>query len=376
MQARMNIAHLTTVHCRDDTRIFHKMCRSLAQSGHAVTLYAADGLGDEWRNGVRIVDIGRPRNRVLRASLTSARMWLRACRSDHDILHFHDPELIAGGLIARLAGQCIVYDIHEYYRQHLKTTSGLPKAFNELLVGAYDLAERWASRSLSACIVVSPHMLKALPVRTAVVIENHVRPEEIQPETTPFSERQYLFSYVGVLSADRCVETMVDAVAGRGCRLALAGKWYPPSYRDQMINRPGWRQVEEWGTIDREQVQRLLGQSRAGLLINNLHGDEEHSSSNKLFEYMAAGLPVIASDRKFARDVIQQHHCGLLVSPANDPAAVSAAIDWILEHPDAAERMGRAGRKAIENHYCWNRMHTRLSTLYADLKTPDRQIRH
>jgi glycosyltransferase involved in cell wall biosynthesis len=371
----MNVAHLTTVHRRDDTRIFHKMCRSLAQSGHAVTLYVADGLGGEWRHGVRIIDIGRPRNRALRACLTSARMWLRAGRSSHDILHFHDPELIVGGLIARLSGQCIIYDIHEYYRQHLKTISALPKVLNELLASVYDQAERWASRFLSACIVVSPHMLTALRVRTAVVIENHVRPEEIQPETTRFSERPYLLSYVGVLSTDRCVETMVDAVAGSGCRLALAGKWYPPSYRDQMINRPGWRQVEEWGIIDRDQVQRLLGQSRAGLLINNLHGDEEHSSSNKLFEYMAAGLPVIATDRKFARDVIEQHHCGLLVSPATNPDAVRAAIDWILEHPNEAERMGKAGREAIENHYCWNRMHARLLTLYADLKTPDRQNR-
>ena len=330
------------------------MCCSLAEAGHAVTLYVADGLGDEWSKGVQIMDIGKPRNRALRACLATAQTWIKASRSGHQILHFHDPELIAGALLARLASPIIIYDIHEYYREHLRHTASLPAFLSALLALLYDLAERCASACLQACIVVSPHMLQVLPLRNAIIIENHVRSEEFRPGSAPPSARPLLACYVGVLSKERHVETMLEAVARVGARLALAGRWYPPSYRDRLSTRASWQRVDEWGLLDRGQVQNLFDQSRAGLLILDLHGDEQHSSSNKLFEYMAAGLPVIASDLHFTREVILRHRCGLLVSPPTSKAALAAAIKWILDHPTEAEQMGRAGRRAVEQHYSWD----------------------
>jgi hypothetical protein len=363
----MKIAHLTTVHPRYDTRIFQKMCCSLAEEGHAVTLYVADGLGDEWSKGVQIVDIGKPRNRALRACLATAQMWLRALRSDHQILHFHDPELIPGGLLMRLGRPIIIYDIHEYYREHLRQTASLPTFLSALLVLLYDLMERCASACLQACIVVSPHMLKVLPLRNAFIIENYVRAEEFRPGAAPPSARPLLACYVGVLSKERHVKIMIEAVARAGARLALAGRWYPPSYRDRLSTGASWQSVDEWGLLDRGQVQNLFDQSRAGLLILDVHGDEQHASSNKLFEYMAAGLPVIASDLHFTREVIRRHQCGLLVSSPTSASALAAAIKWILDHPAEAEQMGRAGRRAVEQHYSWDRMQERLVQLYADL---------
>lgn len=368
----MNIAHLSTVHPRYDTRIFHKMCRSLAASGHAVSLYVADGAGDENRDGVAIIDVGKAANRLTRASLTAARMWRIAKKNGHDLYHFHDPELIAGGLLARWFGHCVVYDIHEYYRLHFRRASGLPSGLSRLLAGLYGLVERCAAAWLDACVVVSPHMLQSLQPRRAAVVANYVRSDEFQPGHTPFAQRPRLVCYVGVLSQDRCVSAMVDAVADTTVTLVLAGRWYPPSLRILMSTHPGWSSVEELGIIRRDRMQSLLEQAQAGLMINDLQGDEEHSSSNKLFEYMAAGLPVIASDIQFARDVISRHDCGLLISPPTDPRAIAAAITWLLEHPEEAERMGRAGRRAIDHEYGWDQALEALLALYARLEPATR----
>lgn len=368
----MNIAHLTTVHPRHDTRIFSKMCRSLAASGHAISLYVADGRGDEHRDGVAIIDIGQAANRLIRASLTTARMWRIAQRNGHDIFHFHDPELIPGGLLASRLGHCVIYDIHEYYRLHFHRTSGLPSGLRWLLAGGYALMERWATAWLDACIVVSPHMLKDLHPRRAAVVANYVRNDEFQPGSIPFTQRPRLFCYVGVLSQERGVAAMVEAAAEATVSLTLAGKWYPPSFRTLMSTKPGWSAVEDLGVIGRDQMQSLLEQAQAGLIIHDFHGDEEHASSNKLFEYMAAGLPVIASDIQFAREVISRHHCGLLISPPTDPGAIAAAITWILEHPEEAERMGRAGRRAIEREYSWDQEANTLLGLYKDLDRRER----
>lgn len=363
----MNIAHLTTVHPRYDTRIFRKMCRSLAASGHSVSLYVADGQGNENCEGVAIIDVGKAANRLSRAGLSTVRMWKAAQINGHDIYHFHDPELIAGGLLARWMGCCVVYDIHEYYALLFRRTSGLPLGVGRLLAGLYGLVERWATVHLDACVVVSPRMLKSLHSRRAVVVPNYVCIDEFRPGLIPFAKRPQLVCYVGVLSQERCITALVDAMEGLAGTLSLAGRWYPSSFRALMLGRAGWSAVEELGVIDRDRMQWLMDQAQAGLLICDLRGDEEHSSSNKLFEYMAAGLPVIASDIQFAREVISRHHCGLLITPPTDPRAIAAAITWVLEHPEEAERMGKAGRRAIEREYSWDQEANTLLSLYKDI---------
>jgi glycosyltransferase involved in cell wall biosynthesis len=243
----------------------------------------------------------------------------------------------------------------------------MPRAASALLAAAYGLLERCASLCCDACIVVSPHMQRVLPLRRSVVVENRVRVEEFRPGSLPSASRPGRVCYVGVLSQVRRVESMVSAAAMAGARIALAGKWYPQSYREEVARCPGWETVEEAGQIDRGEMQELFDRSRAGLLILDSSGDEGHSSSNKLFEYMAAGLPVIASDLHFAREVIERHRCGLLVSPPTDPQALAAAIGWILAHPEEADLMGQAGRRAVEDEYSWKREQDRLLTLYGEL---------
>jgi glycosyltransferase involved in cell wall biosynthesis len=82
-----------------------------------------------------------------------------------------------------------------------------------------------------------------------------------------------------------------------------------------------------------------------------------------MFEYMAAGLPIIASDFPRWRGIIEGSACGILVDPL-DPRAIAEAMRWILENPLEATAMGERGRRAVERGYNWNVEATKLIDLY------------
>ena len=94
----MRICHVTSVHQRYDTRIFHKECTSLANAGYDVILLVADGKKDEVRNGVKIVSIDYvPTSRYRRILLSGHVMFRAAQQIDAEIYHLHDPELLPFG---------------------------------------------------------------------------------------------------------------------------------------------------------------------------------------------------------------------------------------------------------------------------------------
>jgi len=83
----------------------------------------------------------------------------------------------------------------------------------------------------------------------------------------------------------------------------------------------------------------------------------------KLFEYMIAGLPVVATDLLQLGKIVKDAQCGILVEPGN-PQAMADAIQWLLEHPADAHAMGNRGRQAILQTYNWNSQAELLLQLY------------
>jgi glycosyltransferase involved in cell wall biosynthesis len=86
----------------------------------------------------------------------------------------------------------------------------------------------------------------------------------------------------------------------------------------------------------------------------------------KLFEYMAAGVPVVASDFPLWREIVDGAGCGLLVDP-NNPRAVADAIVQLMSEPERAAALGLNGRRAVRTTYRWEPQGQRLLDLYARL---------
>jgi len=367
------IAHLTSVHPRYDTRIFLKMCTSLAKdSRYKVYLVVADDLPDEEKNGVTIVSVGKTTGgRLSRMTRTVGRVYKKAMELDCDLYHFHDPELLPIGIMLKCKGKKVIYDVHEDVPKQTLSKDYLPVMIRQPLAWTIGAVEWIGAKILDAIVPATPKIAEKFPARKTVTIQNFpIHDELVIVSPAPYQERPAVFVYMGGIERVRGAKEMVRAMEyfrdGSNIRLSLAGDFSSIMLYNELNMLPEWQFVDYHGHVSREQVASLLNSARAGLVLFHPEPNHIDAQPNKLFEYMSAGLPVIASDFPLWRRIIDGAGCGLLVDPL-DPAAIAKAMRWILEHPAEAEAMGQRGRKAVEQTYNWGAEAPKLLDLYNKL---------
>ena len=129
---------------------------------------------------------------------------------------------------------------------------------------------------------------------------------------------------------------------------------------------PSWEKIDALGYLDRKAVRDVLARSMAGLVTLHPIVNYIDALPVKMFEYMVAGIPVIASNFPLWREIIEGNKCGLCVDPLN-PSEIAKAIDYILTHPEEAQRMGENGLKAVKEQYNWSVEEKKLLALYEQL---------
>jgi glycosyltransferase involved in cell wall biosynthesis len=365
----IKIIHLTSVHSRNDIRIFIKQCFSLAVHNYDVTLVVADGQGDEIKDNVRIIDVGHLSGRLNRILKTTRRVLKMAIELDADLYHLHDPELIPAGLKLKRLGKKVVFDSHEDVPKQLLGKPYLNPFLLRMLSGVFSLFEGYACPRFDAIVAATPFIRdKFLAINSnSIDINNYPLLGELDG-AAPWEGKRYEVCYVGGIAKIRGIREIVRACEflQTPVRLNLAGRFSKPDIEAEVKSYSGWARVNELGFLDRAGVRGVLAQSVAGLVTFHPAPNHIDAQPNKMFEYMSAGIPVIASGFPFWREIIEGNGCGLCVDPL-DPPAIAEAIDFLVTNPDRARQMGENGRNAVHGRYNWSVEEQKLLNLYKNL---------
>lgn len=362
--------HLSSVHRALDTRIFYKQARTIAGAGHNVTLVAQHEQ-DEVREGVTFRALAQPQNRFERMLATSLRLLRLALKEKGDVYHFHDPELIPVGIVLRLLGKTVIYDVHEDVPKQVMEKEWIPASLRKVVAGLVTMFEWVGAAVFNRIVAATPAIARRFPNGKTVVVQNFpILGELVSPQAVAYGSRPPWIAYVGGITETRSIREMICALDllpdDLEVCLRLAGRFNSPHLEREVRAMPGWKRVDFLGWQSRDQVAALLGSSRVGLVLFHPVPNHIEAQPNKLFEYMSAGIPVVASDFPLWRRIVEEAGCGLLANPT-DPESIAEAIRYLLTHPVEAEEMGRRGQRAVLERYNWAIEARKLLALYKEV---------
>ncbi len=373
LKSETNVVHLTSVHVRYDTRIFVKECQSLARAGYKVWLVVADGLGDEVKAGVNIIDVGKPKNRFDRRRNSTKKVLEAGLKLDPDILHLHDPELIPVGVKAKKLGRTVVFDSHENVSKQIMAKPYIPKAFRGLVSSAYKAYESKAITKLDYVVAATPSIadhFQKLGVSSQSV-SNFPILDELVDDDFDWSEKEKTVCYIGGVTKVRGISELVlsKPLLPNDLSMKIGGPIAGPGYEEELnelIISNNIQDVNLLGRLNRDEVKELFRKSMVGAVTLLKTPNHYDAQPVKLYEYMSAGLAVVASDFPLWREVVEGNECGLCVDPS-DENQIADAINKLVSDPEYARKLGENGKKAVASKYSWNNEEATLMSIYSDL---------
>lgn len=391
---KCRVAHLSSHHQPVDNRIFQRECRSLADAGYHVH-FVVRNAADEVRSGVQIVAVKPPRNRLERVTITAYNVFLRALRTKADIYHLHDPELIPWGLLLRLLGKTVVFDVHEDFAQAAGVRSWIPKPLRGLVARSWKGAA-WLASRLFHIVIAERYYARSFPTSVKVLNYPHLERSEALRSVDRTAQQldRVRLIYAGSTTLSRGAELHARlATLLPGCLIHFCGNMSKQTAdairgasgdatigvmaEDGKISweRRSLRPEPEVSTIILEGIDyyvsdRMVAALKepwtAGLSIFPFSEHYYEKELTKFFEYMAAGLPLIVSDFPNWRAIVESGECGFAVDPARLGDAVDR-INWLQANPATRLAMGANGREAVETRYSWDSQRQNLLDFYGRL---------
>jgi len=324
-------------------------------------------------NGIKVIALPKPKGRFQRMFGLTLKILCLSLEQKADLYHFHDPELIPVGIVLKILGKKIIYDVHEDYSKEILSKPYLPKTTRNAIAYLTKTIEYISSNIFDGIITATDDILKNFShQKKAVTIKNFpILSTNLYVKKLNNNERNvFNLIYVGALTKIRGISQIIRALefidSNRKIKLILYGRFYPIDYEKEVRGLNGFEKVEYLGWKDPYDIPKFLIRADAGIVCFLPEPNHIKAMPTKLFEYMIANLPVIASNFPLWKEIVEGNKCGICVDPLKSED-IAKSITYLMEHPRIKKEMGENGRKAILEKYNWEAEQRKLLDIYKDI---------
>ncbi|WP_353722556.1 glycosyltransferase [Dyadobacter sp. 676] len=361
---------LSTVHPAADSRIVYKIAASLGD--HYEVFCALPGLQAVPHPSIRPIGLPRFERLLHRLLFTHPAAFVKTLFLKPDIVHIFVPELIPMALLFQWRGSKVIYEVQEnlFKKFSIKRYNNSP-----VLQKLFTIFDKIARRRFYCIFTDDAYIEEYRNVaKPFAIIHNYVSLPVIDAFAHPrMPAREPVFFYLGVVSMERCLDTMIHACAMlKTTRPDFHLHLFGPlrASQEELEHIKGYDEVKGHLTFHGYTDQRdaLLHAARAvaGIALLKPVADYPESFPTKLFEYMALKLPVVTSDFPIYRKIVERSECGFCIPP-EDAGALCRVLELCCENEALRVQFGNNGRKAAETHYNWASEEALLLSFYHDI---------
>lgn len=357
---------LSSAHPWDDERVFNKITKSLAKRYNTILCAVAEQ-DMQVVDGIKIYGL-KKLSRTKRYKNYSKIVKI-VKEEKPDVIHFHDPDLLLLALYFKFVlKKKVIYDVHEDYSLAFKDREYLPKFFRSIFAFIFDLFEKVVSKLFDGVVAVTEEIFNKFNCRNKVILKNFPTVDMYEKRRNYDISGTINLVYIGSVSYHRGITNLILAVKdllNLDIKLDIIGPAESKEYLEQ-IKKFENEKIKIWGRVPKSCIPNILKNVHIGFVTLLPKRRYLTSLPLKLFEYMAAGVPVIASNFELWRNIIEDSSCGIVVDPT-DVDQIRDAILYFYNNRHEIVNKGQNGYKAFVEKYNWSKEEEKLFDFYTKI---------
>ena len=367
------ICHISTVHTFYDTRIFLKQCVSFSKNNFEVH-YVTCGYQNTEAKNINVHKISSFNNRILRMIFAPFKAFIKAVKTQSDIIVLHDPELILIGFLFKITGRNVVFDFHECIALQILDKPWIKSSFLKKIVKkSYQLIEKMMIKYFDLLILAEDnyedyffklypqYKNKFIKIRNYPIlnlIDNQI-PKKLENSKTKVV-------YAGGLTKIRGIKELILACNNLSDKieLILIGSWVSIEFEESCMNSIKGEYVNYLGYLKPEEIYQYLKACDIGIALLYPIKNYLVSIPVKAFEYLAAETAMIMSDFPLWKERFK--NCAIHVNPY-EINSITESIKLLINDVELRKKLISNGRSLVQNEYSWESESERLIKACKDL---------